>query len=122
MSWQLSTFRFWSYAFTLASGGIVATLLIQSRLHTSTLNAQEDGTKQRVCQQEVLQDSVDVQSLMDPSDKERIDGGVKFLKKMLADKLSDGNYEQKLVADNLQHEHVSADSPICSHQVASVLS
>lgn len=117
MSWQLPTFRVWSYAFTFASGGLVATLLLHSRLHRSALNAPLDGTKKPVCKPEVLQDSVDVRN---PSDKDKIDVGVKFLKKMLADKYSDDNDEQKLLADDLHHEHVSLASPICSQQVASV--
>lgn len=105
MSWQLPTFRIWSYAFTFASGGLVATLLLRSRLHTSVLSPPDDRPKKHAFIQEAPQDSVDARSMIDPSEAEKIDGGVKFLKKMIADKCSDDN-EQKLGADDLQHEHV----------------
>lgn len=55
--------------------------------------------------QEATQDSADTRSLTDPSEKEKIDGGVKFLKKMLADKCGEDN-EHTIEADDLQHEHV----------------
>ena len=107
MSWHLPTLRVWSYAFTFASGGLVATLLLQSRSHTSALDAPKDRTRKLVSKHKVPQDSVDARSGMDPSEDEKIHGGVEFLKKMFADKYSDGNDEQKLSVEHLQHEHVS---------------
>lgn len=102
MSWQLPSSRLWSYAFTFASGGLIATILLRSHLHASSLNAPNDRTKKHALKQDAPLDSGDARSLTDPSEKEKIDGGVKFLKKMLADKCSDDN-EQQL---DLHHKHV----------------
>lgn len=108
MSWQLPSFRLWSYAFTFASGGLVATILLRSHLHPSSLNAPNDRTKKHALKQDAPLDSVDARSLTDPTEKEKIDGGVKFLKKMLADKCGNDN-EQQFGADDLHHEHREDD-------------
>lgn len=92
----------------------MATLLLHARLHSVSLNDINDKTKKRAFKQEALQDSIDAQSLTDPSEQEKIDGGVKFLKKMLADKCGDDN-EQRMGADDFQHKHVCLSSPMRSY-------
>lgn len=109
MSWQLPTFRLWSYAFTFASGGLVATFLLHSRLNSSSLNAPIEKTPKHAFKQDAPHDSADARSLTDPSEEAKIDGGVKCLKKMFADKCGE-HYGQNIGVDDLQHKHVRFSS------------